>query len=91
MAHGVVCIFPAQVSDYHIDERRNGGQGMGIFRMYTGADGKGVELGYVWADVQGQVTVALDTTNLPAGEYRVVAHGNTSGVEARMNLNVVSK
>src|SRR5207244_9547167 len=34
--------FPAQVSDHCIDERLNGGKGMGIFRMYTGADGKSV-------------------------------------------------
>src|SRR5215471_20618495 len=33
---------PAQGTDNQSDERRNGGQGMGIFRMYTGADGKSV-------------------------------------------------
>ena len=32
----------AQGSDNRIDERQNGGKGMGIFRMYTGADGKSV-------------------------------------------------
>ena len=53
MPHGVVYIpclrggrgrsrFPAQGSDNRIDERRKGGKGMGIFRMYTGADGKSV-------------------------------------------------
>ena len=51
--YGVVCIpclrggrgrrrFPAQRSGNPIDERRNGGQAMGIFRMYTGAEGKSV-------------------------------------------------
>ena len=58
MPSGVVCIpcvregrgrsrFPAQGSDNRLAERRQGGQGMGIFRMYTGADGKSVieELG----------------------------------------------
>src|SRR5215468_11142765 len=34
--------FPAQGSDNRMGERLHGGQGMGIFRMYTGADGKSV-------------------------------------------------
>jgi hypothetical protein len=53
MPHGVACItclrsgrgrnrFPAQGGDHRMDERQHGGKGMGIFRMYTGADGKSV-------------------------------------------------
>src|SRR2546421_10911423 len=34
--------FPAQSNDNGITERRKGGEGMGIFRMYTGTDGKSV-------------------------------------------------
>jgi hypothetical protein len=34
--------FPAQGNDNGIAERRKGGEGMGIFRMSTGTDGKSV-------------------------------------------------
>jgi hypothetical protein len=58
---------------------------------YTGADGQSMELGYVWADEQGQVDIELDTTKMAAGQYTVLAHGNNSTVEARMSLSVGSK
>jgi uncharacterized repeat protein (TIGR01451 family) len=58
---------------------------------YAGGDGQSVELGYAWADKQGQISIALDTTKFGAGEYTIMAHGNTSGVEAKMHLSVGSK
>lgn len=58
---------------------------------YAEADGQSVELGYTWADEQGHVIIALDTTKLGAGEYTIMAHGNTSGVEAKIHLSVEAK
>jgi uncharacterized repeat protein (TIGR01451 family) len=55
---------------------------------YTGAEGKSVELGYLWADSEGRVSFELDTTGMAAGDYTVAANGNTSGVQARSGLEV---
>jgi hypothetical protein len=67
------------------------GAGERVTYWYTSAEGKSVELGYLWADSEGRVSFELDTTGMAAGEYTLAANGNTSGVQARAVLEVTTQ
>jgi uncharacterized repeat protein (TIGR01451 family) len=55
---------------------------------YTGADGKSVSLGYVWADKQGNVSFEFGTANLPAGVYSISGSGYFSRAQGTSVLTV---
>jgi predicted outer membrane repeat protein len=65
------------------------GPGERVTYWYTSPDGESVELGYVWADADGQVNIQVDLTGIPAGDYVVAANGNRSEVRARALVKVI--